>query len=57
MYFLSVLKKENKIDVMAKNKTIETKDSVADFLKTITDEKRRKDCSAIIDLISQTYRT
>jgi hypothetical protein len=38
---------------MAKNKTIETKDSVADFLTTIKDEKRRKDCSAIIDLITE----
>jgi hypothetical protein len=38
---------------MAKNKTIETKNSVAGFLTTIKDEKRRKDCSAIIDLISE----
>ena len=38
---------------MAKNKTIETQDSVADFLTTITKEKRRKDCSAIIDLIAE----
>ncbi|HEY6062355.1 MAG TPA: DUF1801 domain-containing protein [Chitinophagaceae bacterium] len=39
---------------MAKqNKTIETKDSVAGFLKTIKDEKRRKDCSAIIELITK----
>lgn len=39
---------------MAKqNKTIETKASVAGFLKTIKDEKRRKDCSAIIDLVSK----
>ena len=39
---------------MAKaNKTIETKASVAGFLKTIKDEKKRKDCSAIIDLVSK----
>ena len=38
---------------MAKNKTIETQDSVADFLTTIKDEKRRKDCSAIIDVITE----
>jgi len=38
---------------MAKNKTIETQNSVADFLTTITDGKRRKDCSAIIDLITK----
>jgi len=37
---------------MAKNKTIETQNSVAGFLTTITDEKRRKDCSAIIDMIT-----
>jgi hypothetical protein len=38
---------------MTKNKTIETQDSVADFLTTIKDEKRRKDCSSIIDLITE----
>ena len=38
---------------MAKNKTIETQNSVAGFLTTITDVKKRKDCSAIIDLITQ----
>jgi hypothetical protein len=38
---------------MATNKTIETKNSVAAFLKTIKDEKKRKDCSAIIDLITK----
>jgi len=37
----------------AKNKTIETKASVAGYLATIKDEKRRKDCSAIIDMISK----
>ena len=36
---------------MAKNKTIETPDSVADFLATIKDEKKRNDCSTIIDII------
>ncbi|MDP4262314.1 MAG: DUF1801 domain-containing protein [Bacteroidota bacterium] len=38
---------------MAKNKTTETQNSVARFLKTIKDEKRRKDCSAIIDLVTE----
>ncbi len=38
---------------MAKNKTTETNDSVAGFLKTIKDEKRRNDCSALIDLVSK----
>ncbi len=38
---------------MTKNKTIETKDSVAAFVATIKDEKRREDCSAIIDLIAE----
>ncbi len=37
----------------AKNKTIETAASVADFLATITNEKKRKDCSTIIDLIAK----
>ena len=38
---------------MAKNKTIETRDSVPGFLSVIKDEKRRKDCSAIVDLITK----
>ena len=38
---------------MAKNKTTETQASVADFLMTIKDEKRRTDCSTIIDLIKE----
>jgi len=38
---------------MAKNKTVETQNSIADFLTTIKDEKRRKDCSKIIDLIAE----
>ncbi|HLK31179.1 MAG TPA: DUF1801 domain-containing protein [Puia sp.] len=38
---------------MAKNKTTETKSSVAAFLKTIKDEKRRKDFSLIIELITK----
>ena len=37
----------------AKNKTVETKNSVSAFLKKIKDEKRRKDCTAIIDLIAK----
>ena len=38
---------------MAQNKTVETRASVAGFLKTIKDEKRRKDCSAIVELITK----
>ena len=38
---------------MAQNKTIETENSVADFLTTIKDGKKRKDCSAIIDLMTK----
>ena len=36
---------------MAKNKTIETQNSVTGFLTTITDGKKRKDFSTIIDLV------
>jgi hypothetical protein len=38
---------------MPKNKTIETENSVADFLATISDVKRREDCMSIIDLLSK----
>jgi hypothetical protein len=38
---------------MAKNKTTETENSVLDYLATIKNEKRRKDCSSIIDLITK----
>jgi hypothetical protein len=38
---------------MAKNKTTETKESVESFLNTINDEKRRKDFSSIVDLITK----
>jgi hypothetical protein len=38
---------------MAKNKTIETENSVADFLVTISDVKRREDCMLIIGLLSK----
>jgi len=41
---------------MKQNKTVETKDSVADFVAAIRDEKRRKDCTAIIELISEHTR-
>jgi hypothetical protein len=41
---------------MAKNKTVETRASVADFLGTISDGQRRKDCSEIIDLITKHTR-
>jgi hypothetical protein len=34
------------------NKTTENKNSVADFLMTIKDEKKRNDCAAIIKIIS-----
>jgi hypothetical protein len=36
-----------------KNKTVETRDSVPLFLMTISDEKKRKDFSAIMDLITK----
>ena len=39
---------------MAKNKTVETKDSVAAFLLKIKDEKRRNDFSAIVNLVKKT---
>lgn len=38
---------------MAQNKTTENKNSVPGFLKTIADEKKRKDCSAIIKMIGE----
>ena len=38
---------------MAKNKIVETKDSVAAFILKIKDEKRRADFSAIIDLVTK----
>lgn len=37
---------------MAKNKTVETENSVGVYLQNITDEKRREDCSEIINLSS-----
>ena len=37
----------------AKNKTVETNNSVAGYINAIPDEKRRKDCSAIIDLMTK----
>ncbi len=38
---------------MAKNKTVETEISFVDYLSTITDEKKRSDCSTIIELITK----
>ena len=38
---------------MAKNKTIETKNSVAGFLKAITDVKKSKDCSTLANLVTK----
>jgi Domain of unknown function (DU1801) len=38
---------------MATNKTVETKNSVADYLKKIKDAKKRTDCSTIVDLITK----
>lgn len=37
----------------ANNKTVETEDSVEDYLATIKDEAKRKDCSAIIAMIAK----
>ena len=39
-----------------KNKTVETKASVAAFVKAIKDDKRRKDFTAIMDLFSKTTK-
>lgn len=38
---------------MATNKTVETKNSVSGYIKTIRDEKRRKDFSALVDLMKK----
>jgi hypothetical protein len=38
---------------MTKNKTIETQNSVAGYLKTIKDGKKRLDCSEIIELVKE----
>jgi len=38
---------------MAQNKTTENENSVADFLATIADGKKSKDCAAIINIIEQ----
>ena len=38
---------------MVKNKTIETRESVAGFLKTITDAKKRADVLVIIELVTK----
>lgn len=38
---------------MAKNKTTETENSVDAYLQAIPDEKKRKDCAFIVDLIHQ----
>jgi len=38
---------------MAKNKTVETEGSVADFINHISDEKKRADFSTILDLITK----
>jgi hypothetical protein len=37
---------------MAKNKTIETNKSVAGFVATIKDQQKRKDCSVLVELLS-----
>lgn len=38
---------------MAKNKTTETQHSVTDFINSVADEGKRKDCFSIIELIKQ----
>ena len=38
---------------MAKNKTIETEESVSTYLDAIPDEKRRADCKALVDIFSK----
>ena len=42
---------------MAKNKTVETTNSVAAFVAAIKDEKKRIDFAALIDLITKTTKT
>ena len=37
----------------AQNKTVENNDSIADFFKKVKDEQKRKDCLAIVDLLSK----
>ena len=37
----------------AQNKTVETNDSADDFLKNVKEEQKRKDCLAIVDLLSK----
>ena len=41
---------------MAKNKTIETQASVTGFIKTIDNEKKRNDFSALVDLLAKHTR-
>lgn len=38
---------------MAKNKTIETEESVAAYLDAIPDEKRRAECKVLVDIFSK----
>jgi hypothetical protein len=44
---------KNKNNGMAKNKTVETENSVAEFLAVISDVKRREDSTFVIDLLSK----
>jgi hypothetical protein len=37
----------------SKNKTVETEASVVDYLQAISDDKRRKDCLVIIDIMKK----
>jgi hypothetical protein len=37
---------------MAQNKTVDTNESVDAFLATVTNDKKRKDCQAIVKLIA-----
>ena len=41
---------------MAKNKTVETEESVADYIAAISDEKKRKDFSEIVELITKSMK-
>jgi hypothetical protein len=38
---------------MAKNKTVETNESVSAYLKSIKDPKRREECTSLIELIKK----
>lgn len=50
---IDIIKCKFSLKCMAKNKTIETNNSVTAYLSAIDDKKKREDCVAIINLISK----